>query len=175
MKLIELLDRSVSWFEFELIVKQNRWFSLTMRSHFWPLFAIFLQKMNFWSSKRCISWSNSRTNLIFDSGRIWDCILFRKPWTLVWDAPQLFGQWLLQVLLILVSVTLFMKLTPSKRKGRLAQLGYWCENKAKMTDVSFSVSLNWDRHKWALKCTVRLVLGKVNAKWQLPERVLFTL
>ena len=78
MKLIELLDRSVSWFEFELIVKQNRWFSLTMRSHFWPLFAIFLQKMNFWSSKRCISWSNSRTNLIFDSGRIWDCIFFRK-------------------------------------------------------------------------------------------------
>ena len=61
-----------------MIVKQNRWFSLTMRSHFWPLFAIFLQKMNFWSSKRCISWSNSRTNLIFDSGKIWDHIFFRK-------------------------------------------------------------------------------------------------
>ena len=49
-----------------------------MRSYFMPLFAIFLQKLNFKNSQHFIFRSNGRTNLIFDSGKIWGCKFFKK-------------------------------------------------------------------------------------------------
>ena len=61
-----------------MIVKQNRWFSLTMKSYFMPLLAIFLQKLNFLNSKPFIFGSNGRTKLIFDSGKICGCKFFKK-------------------------------------------------------------------------------------------------
>ena len=49
-----------------------------MRSYFMPLLAIFSQKLNFWDSQPFIFRSNGRTNLIFNSGKIWDCKFFKK-------------------------------------------------------------------------------------------------
>ena len=86
------------------------------------------------------------------------------------DAPQFLGQTLLKVLLILVKCHPLHEIHTFKIKGCLAQLGFWCESKLKVTDESFS--LNWDCHKEPLKCTARFLFRKVNAKWQL--RVLFT-
>ena len=62
----------------KLIVQQNRWFCHTIRFDILHDFAIFLQKSKFQILKSCIFGCNGRTNLIFDSGKIWGQIFFKK-------------------------------------------------------------------------------------------------